>query len=129
MKLMTVIAAATLVAVTAFVAFAAQFGLTSARAGGSKAAIARCDTNGFTVSYGLSGANVNSVTVAGIADPGCEAATVAVTVTNSAGGSIGAGTGTVPTDGGTADNSLVVTISPTPAETNVSGIQIALTGP
>jgi hypothetical protein len=52
-----------------------------------------------------------------------------VTVTSSAGTSIGAGTGTVPTDGGTADNSLVVTISPTPAETNVSGIQIALTGP
>jgi hypothetical protein len=72
---------------------------------------------------------VNSVTVAGIADPGCEGASVAVTVTSAAGANIGAGTGTVPTDAGTVDNSLVVTIAPTPAEASVSGIQIALTGP
>ena len=129
MRVVIVTIAASLVAATAFVAFAAPLGLASSKVGGSKAAIARCDANGFTVSYGLSGANVNSVTVAGLADPGCEGASVRATLTSSAGASIGSGTGTVATDAGTVDNTLVLTIAPTPAETTVSGIQLSVTGP
>jgi len=105
MRIVTIAVASTVVAVTGFVAYAAELGLASARAAGGQAAIARCDTDGFTVSYSVSGSNVNSVTVAGIADPGCEGASVAVTVTNSAGGSISSGTGVVPTDADTLDNS------------------------
>ena len=129
MRVIAVTIAATVVAASAFVALAAPLGLATTNVGGSEAAIARCDTNGFTISYGLSGSNVNSVTVAAIADPGCEGATVDARLTDSAGTSIGSGTGTVPTDAGTVDNSVTLTMSPTPAETSVSGIRIVLRGP
>jgi hypothetical protein len=129
MRLSAIILAATFAAITTFVALAAPIGLATTKVGGSKSAIARCDTNGFTISYGLSGSNVNSVTVAGIADPGCEAATIDARLINSTGVSIGSGTGTVATDAGTVDNSITLTMSPTPTETTVSGIRIVLRGP
>lgn len=129
MRAIAIIIAAASVAVTAFVALAAPVGLATVKVGGGKAAIARCDTNGFTISYGLSGSNVASVTVAGIADPGCEGASIDARLTDTAGTSIGSGSGTVATDAGTTDNSVTLTMSPTPAETSVSGIRIVLRGP
>jgi hypothetical protein len=129
MRVAIVTTAAAAVAATAFVAFAAQLGLAPANAGAGATPISRCDTDGFTVSYGLTGPNVSSVTVGGIADPACEGASVTVTLTSTGGSSIGSGTGTVPTDGDALDNTVVVATSPTPAEVTVTGIQIVLVGP
>jgi hypothetical protein len=129
MRIATVTAAAAVVAAIAFVAFAAQLGLAPGNAGAGATPIARCDADGFTISYGLTGPNVSSVTVGGIADPACEGASVTVTLTSTAGAAIGSGTGTVPTDGDALDNAVAVTISPTPSEVSVTGIQVVLVGP
>ena len=113
------------------VAFAATFGVTTQMVGGAaNAPIARCDTNGLTVATSLSGSNVTSVTVSDIADPGCEGASVRVTLTDSLGASIASGGPlAVATDADTIPNSLSLPVSPSPAETSVINIHVSLAGP
>jgi hypothetical protein len=113
-----------------YVASATGFGVTSNRVAAGSAGISRCDANGFTLAYTTSGGNVTSVTVNGIADPGCEGADMSVTLTNSAGNSIASGgPQTVPTDGDAVDNSVTLAVSPTPAAEQVGGYQVSVVGP
>lgn len=111
--------------------FAASLGgLTGERLGAGNAVVAACDTDGFTVSYTTSAGNVTSVTLGGIADPGCEGGQLSVVLANSSGTSVGAGGPTVvPTDGGTVDNSMTMPLSPTPAASVVTAIHVVVTGP
>ena len=104
-------------------------GLTPGKLGAGGAAVSSCDANGFTVSYATSGANVTSATINGIADPTCEGGQLSVTLTNGT-TSIGAGGPTVvPTDAGTVDNSVTVSLSPQPAAAQVNRVHVSITGP
>jgi hypothetical protein len=115
---------------SSFVASATGLGVTSPPVAARKAAIARCDSNGITLAYTTSAGNVTSVTVNGIADPGCEGAEMSVTLTNAAGNSIASGgPQTVATDGDAVDNSVTVAVSPNPAAEQVSGYQVSVVGP
>ncbi len=105
-------------------------GLTARNLGADGAVVAACDTNGFNVSYTTSAGNVTAVVVSAIADPGCEGGQLSLRLANSSGTSIGAGgPQTIPTDAGTADNSITVPLSPTPAANAVAAVHIAVTGP
>jgi hypothetical protein len=123
-----VVAAA--VGIASTIALAATFGLTSAALGAGEAPVSRCDTDGFTITYTLSVLLITSVTVADIADPGCEGGSLELTLTDSAGASVGSGgPTTVPTDGDTSPNSMTISVIPTPAETTVVGIHVSVDGP
>jgi hypothetical protein len=129
-KVAAVVLAITLTGVT-LPGFAASLGgLTPKKLGADGAAVAACDSDGFTVSYTTSGGNVTAVDVGGIADPGCEGGALSLVLANSSGTSVGAGgPQTIPTDGGTVDNSVTVTLSPTPAASVVAAVHIAVSGP
>lgn len=105
-------------------------GLTPANLGAGSATVSACDTDGVTVSYNNSGGNITSVDVSGIADPGCEGGQLSLVLADASGASIGAGgPTTVPTDGDTVDNSMTVTLSPTPAASAVAAVHVVVTGP
>jgi hypothetical protein len=115
---------------SSFLASATGLGVTSPRVSAGSAAIARCDADGFTLGYTTSAGNVTSVTVNGIADPGCEGADLSVALTNSTGAAIASGgPQTLPTDGDTADNSLTLSVNPNPAAEQVSGFRILVVEP
>jgi hypothetical protein len=107
---------------------AALGGLADGGIGAGSATVAGCDANGFGVSYALSGGNVTSATVSGIADPGCEGGALSLTIANGA-TSVGSGTATVPTDAGTTDNSVTVPLSPQPPASQVSQVHVVVAGP
>ena len=122
--------AAAITAASASVALAASVGISATKLGGGDFAVVACETDGFTVGYTTSRGNVTAVTVGAIADPGCEGGTLSITLTNSAGASIAtAGPLTIPTDGGTVDNSLALSTSPQPAAGQVAGYHVSITGP
>ena len=122
--------AAAVTAASASVALAASVGISAAKLGAGNVAVVACETDGFTVGYTTSRGNVTTVTVGAIADPGCEGGSLSVTVTDSAGTSIAtAGPLTIPTDGGTTDNSVALTPSPQPAAGQVAGYHVSITGP
>ena len=111
-------------------ASAASLGGISGTLGAGNAVIPACDTTGVSVSYTTSGGNVTAVTVAGLADPGCEGGDLSVTLTNASGDSIASGgPQTIPTDGDALDNSLTLAVSPNAAAENVSGYQVPIVGP
>jgi hypothetical protein len=113
-----------------FAAASGLGGLSTTKVGSGDAVIARCDTDGFSPSYTTSGGNVASVTVDGIADPGCEGATLRLSIVNASGASIATGgPQTVPADADTVDNSLSVTVSPQPAAATAAGVHISVVGP
>ena len=111
--------------------FAASLGgLTSPSLGADGAVVVACDTDGFSVSYTTSGSNVTAVVVGGIADPGCEGGLLSLALADASGTSIGAGgPQTIPTDAGTVDNSVTVSLSPTPAASAVATVHVVVTGP
>jgi hypothetical protein len=110
--------------------FAASLGgLTGKKLGAGSSTVAACDTNGFSVSYTTSAGAVTNATVGAIADPGCEGGQLSLVLANSSGTSVGAGSGTVPTDGDATDNSLSVAISPQPAASVVTAVHISVVGP
>jgi hypothetical protein len=118
------------IAIASTIALAATFGLTSAALGAGEASVSRCDTDGFTITYTVTVSLITSVTVAGLADPGCEGGSLTVTLTDSSGASVGSGgPTTVPTDGDTSPNSMTLSVAPTPVETTVVGIHASLDGP
>jgi hypothetical protein len=122
--------AVTAVASSAFASAASVGGISTGSLSAGSAGIPACDTTGVSVAYTTSAGNVTAVTVGGLADPGCEGGALSLTLTNSAGDSIASGgPSTIPTDGGTADNSLTVSVSPTPAAENVAGYHVSITGP
>jgi hypothetical protein len=110
--------------------FAATLGgLSPSRLGAGAATAAACDTNGFTVSYATSGGNVTSATVGGIADPGCEAGELSLTLANGAASVGGGGPVTVAADAGTVDNAVTVALSPQPPAAQVNRVHVSIVGP
>jgi hypothetical protein len=104
--------------------------ISSAQLGAGNATVAACDANGFTSTYTTSRGKVTAVTIAGIADPGCEGGTVRLTVTDSSGAALtSAGPQVVPTDGDTLDNSVTLTTSSQPSASQVAGIHVVIEGP
>jgi len=126
-----ILASATAVtAVCASVALAASLGVGTTNVSSGNASIIACDPDGFTETYTTSSGLVSSVTVSGIADPGCEGGSLKLTLTDASGVSISsAGPEAVPTDGDTLDDSLTLTTSPQPSASTVAGIRIAIEGP
>ncbi len=102
-------------------------------AGGVLAGVAdvpRCDDTGVTVTYSTSGGNVTAVTVGGLADPGCEAAQLSVTLTDGAGARIaGGGPVPIPVDADDVDNTVVVAVDPQPAAEQVSAYHVLIVEP
>jgi hypothetical protein len=130
---MRVFVIALIVAAVVPVAFAAANtlnGVTTTKVGSNAAVIPRCDADGFTPSYTTSGGNITSVTVSGIADPGCEGGGLKLSIVDSAGASLASGgPQTIPTDGDTVDNSVTVNVSPQPAAASASGVHVSVVGP
>jgi hypothetical protein len=109
---------------------AALGGISSGHVGAGDAPITACDATGFTLAYTTVGGNVTAVTVNGIADPGCEGGELSLTLTNTGGASIASGgPQAITSDGDTAANSVVLSVSPNPAAEQVSGYHISLVGP
>lgn len=103
---------------------------TSASVGSGFAAIDPCDADGFSLAYTTSGGNVTAVTVNDVADPGCEGGELSVTLTDAADAALASGgPQTVPADGDTNPNAVVVTLGSQPAAELVAGYRIAVTGP
>jgi len=133
MGLCRIVAAGVFAASVAFATvpgFAATVGgVTAKKLGAGKAIVAACDPDGLTVDYTTSTGSVTAVSIGGIADPGCEGGALALVVANVSGTSVGAGSGTVPTDAGTVDNTISISLSPTPAAGVVSATHVVITGP
>jgi hypothetical protein len=111
-------------------AFATSLGgLAPSKLGAQGVAVTACDTNGVTMSYATSGANVTSATVGGIADPGCEGGQLSLTLANGTASIAAGGPVTVPTDAGTTDNAVTVALSPQPAAAQVNRVHVSITGP
>jgi hypothetical protein len=103
-------------------------GVSGTGIGAGAAPVAACDADGFGVSYAVTGSTVTSATIDGIADPGCEGGTLSLTVADGT-TSVGSGTATVPTDAGTADNSVTVPLSPQPPASQVTQVHVVVAGP
>jgi len=108
---------------------AATMGVGPDALGVGRTSIARCDTDGFTVTYTTVGGNVTAANVGGIDDPGCEGGQLQVTLTGS--GATGTSSAvTVPTDGDTTTNSVDVSFSGTqPNAETVNQVHVGITGP
>ncbi len=120
---------ATTLASSCFASAAALGGISGGVAAG-EAPITACDPDGFALHYATQGGNVQSVTVSGIADPGCEGGDLSVTLTNSGGDSISSGgPAAIGVDADTADNSVNVDVSPKPAAEQVKGYHVSVVGP
>jgi hypothetical protein len=76
-------------------------GVTSSKVGADNAAVAACDTDGVTTSYGSAWDatderyEITSVTVGGVADA-CDGQTISVSLTDSTGAQIGSGSAAIP---------------------------------
>lgn len=118
------------VAPLAFAAANSLGGLSTTKVGSGNSVIAACDANGFTPSYTTSGGNITSVTVSGIADPGCEGGSLKLSVVDSAGVSLASGGPlTIPTDADTIDDTVTVTVSPQPSAASAAGVHMSVVGP
>ena len=104
------------------VASAAAIAVTTDTLGSGSASLP-CDTDGVTLTQTLSGTNVTSVTVGGIASP-CGGGNLSLRVTNGAANGSG-GPLAVPAGGG----SLTVTLSPQVALDDAYHTNLLLQGP
>ena len=116
------LAVAVALALAAVPGFASGLTWTAKTHGANQASVSHCDADGVTVIQNLSGANVISVTVGGIA-AGCATGTLSVTVDNATTSS--SGTGTVPSGGG----SMTVAMSAAVPAKDGEEIDVAITGP
>lgn len=117
------------VATAGYAAAASLGSLGSESLGAGNGTVVGCDTDGVTTEYTVATGNVTDVVVSGIADPGCEGASLSLTLTDSDGAAIGsASSQVVPTDGDTTDNSMTVPVSPQPDATLVTNIHIVIVG-
>ncbi len=92
--------------------------------------IAACDPDTLTTLYTTTAGNVTAVTVGGLADPGCEGASLSLSVVDATGASIAsAGPATIPADEGTVDNTLVLSVSPNPLAEAPTAVEIVIAGP
>jgi len=106
----------------AIIGHATSIGTASATVGAGRAAVARCDNDGITVTQVLTGNNVTIVAVSGIA-PACGGGSLSATVSNGAAGSTGVAT--VPAGGG----SMTVALASGVAMKDTDEIDVAITGP
>jgi hypothetical protein len=110
---------------------AAAASLGGGAAGGAlsgSGAVAGCDTT-VSLTYETSAGKVTSVTVGGIADPGCAGGMVEATLR---GGGLALGTAgpePVPADADTADDQVTLTVgAPQPAAADVDGAHVSIEG-
>jgi hypothetical protein len=97
--------------------------------GAGSAAVGECDTDGFGVTHATAAGRVATVTVSGIADPGCSGGALRVQLTSGGTAAGGGGPVTVAADGDTGDDSVAVTISPQPLAHEVDGFSVSVVGP
>ena len=116
----TSVAAATLL--SAVLGFGSSLPQSSRTLGANAASVPRCDTDGVTVVQNLSGSNVVSVTVSGIAGA-CGGGSLSLDVNNGMANS--SGSGTVPGGGGT----MTVTLSSAVAARDAEQTDISISGP
>ena len=129
-KAMIRVGTAAMTAAAASLAIAADLPIGTTKAGSGDASVVSCDMSGFTASYVTSRGAVSTVTVGGIADPGCEGGSLSVRLTDSSGNSIGAaGPQPIPADGDIADNSLSLITSPQPLASQLAGYHVSIAGP
>ena len=116
---------------SAGVAAAATFGGVSGSAlSAGDGAIVACDPDSLTTLYTTTAGNVTAVTVGGLADPGCEGASLSLTVIDATGAAIASGgPQTIPTDAGVVDNGIVVAVSPNPLAEAPAAVKIVIAGP
>jgi hypothetical protein len=101
---------------------AAGIGASSQSLGASSVSVGACDSDGVSLTPNLSGGNIVSVTVAGIASA-CEAGSLSLTFDNGAANS--GGTGTVPAGGG----SLTITLGTAVALDDAGEADVTIAGP
>jgi hypothetical protein len=120
----TIIGAAALVAAALFatVGHASSLSAGAQSLAAGKSAVAMCDTNGVTVVQVLTGNNVSSVTISGIA-AACGGGSLSVTVNNGTANSTG--TAAVPGGGG----SMTVALASTVLMKDSDEIDVSITGP
>jgi hypothetical protein len=102
--------------------FASNLSPGSKTLGASSASVSRCDTDGVGVIQNLSGSNVVSVTVSGIASA-CAGAVLSATVDN--GSTFSTGSAIVPAGGGT----VTVTLASAVAAATAERTDVAISGP
>lgn len=101
--------------------------LTSRPLGAGRAIVARCDTDGFSFTNTLDpSGNVTSVTVSGV-NAACAGGALSLTLAASGGGSLGAGSASLPVSG--FSGSAVVAVSPQPAAGSIGVYHVAISGP
>jgi hypothetical protein len=115
-------AAIGVVVLFAIIGHATTIGTASTTLGAGRAGVARCDTDGITVTQVLTGSNVTGVAIAGIASA-CGTASLSVTVNRGTASSTGVAT--VPAGGG----SMTVTLASAVAMKDSDEIDVAITGP
>ena len=116
------VAVATVVLGLATPGFASSLGWSSRTVGSNGTALGKCDADGVGILQNLSGANVVSVTVSGIA-AACAGGTLSATVDNATTAS--SGTAVVPSGGGSVTVSLAASVPAKDAEE----IDVAISGP
>jgi hypothetical protein len=102
--------------------FAAGLPSTSKTLGSGNTSVSACDTDGVSIIQNLSGANVVSVTIGGIA-PACGGGTLSVAVDNGTVSS--SGSGAVPGGGGSMTVALVAAVAAMEADE----IDLTISGP
>jgi hypothetical protein len=102
--------------------FAAGLPSTSKTFGSGNTSVSACDTDGVSIIQNLSGANVVSVTIGGIA-PACGGGTLSVAVDNGTVSS--SGSGAVPGGGGSMTVALVAAVAAMAADE----IDLTISGP
>jgi hypothetical protein len=120
----TIVGAAALVAAALFatIGHASSLNTATKDLGAGKSAVAKCDTDGVTVLQVLTGNNVSSVTISGIASA-CGGGTLSVTVNNGTANSTGSAA--VPGGGG----SMTVALASAVAMKDSDQIDVTITGP
>ena len=106
----------------AIIGHATTIGTATATVGAGRAGVARCDTDGITVTPVLTGSNVTVVAVAGIASA-CGTGSLSATINN--GTTSSTGVATVPVGGG----SMTVTLASAVGMKDSDEIDVAITGP
>jgi hypothetical protein len=103
-------------------------GISSGNVGADSAVVASCDTNGISTAYGTAWSAtdkryaITSVTVSGVADT-CDGETLSVSLTDSTGAQIGAGTLAIPVSVAT---SHTVTMSTPPSAQATTGVNVLI---
>ncbi len=118
--------------ITGFICAGAAASLGGAGApllGAGSAAVGECDADGFGLAHATAGGRVATVTVSGIADPGCSGGVVRIELTSGGAAAGSGGPVTVAADGDTADDVVAVAISPQPLAHQVDGFSVSVVGP